>query len=260
MTNNNSNKISIRSTFNNNFNVVFANTEYLLNIAHRIRYEVFSVELAYFDKNKFGDCYETDKNDSVSQQCLVKVKSDDIYAGCVRLVAGIKNGQRNQLPFERYYGDGFFKSDAIDITTLDPSSYGELSRAAIITQYRRDKQSHFSDTAVTERIATSSREERRNYPLISLGLYLASAVMGLNSGYERVFAMMEPRLARQLRMYGIHFDQLAPVVMDKNIPAAYKRAAFQITKQALLEGINPDIGSLISDISADLAYQGYAHE
>ncbi len=118
MAKNTSNNISIRSVFNKNFDVVYVNTKQLLNIAHRIRYDVFSVELAYFNKNEFEHYYEVDSNDAVSQQCLVKVRADDVYAGCIRLVAAINNGQRNRLPFESYYGEGFFKSDTLDITHL----------------------------------------------------------------------------------------------------------------------------------------------
>ncbi len=80
--------------------------------------------------------------------------------------------------------------------------------------------------------------------------------MGIDGGYERIFAMMEPSLARQLHLYGINFEQIAPVINNQDIPAAYKRAAFQITKQSLLDGINPNLKSLIQDISANLAHQG----
>jgi hypothetical protein len=48
-------------------------------------------------------------------------------------------------------------------------------------------------------------EDKRQLPSIALGLYLAAASIGLDAALESVFAMMEPRLARQLMRFGIRF-------------------------------------------------------
>ena len=213
--------------FKDSFQVVPVNRHELLEKVHNIRYEVFSKELCYFDEKKFPNHYEVDEHDQVSQQCLIKSKSKDLYVGCVRLVSGMRNGQRNRLPFESYYGDNHFCSEVVDIKELNPSSYGEISRAAVIS---------------TDRSSS----------LVGFGLYLASAVMGLNSGYERVFCMMEPRLARRLRIYGINFTQIAPIVEKKDKPAAYKRAAYQITRKELLEGVPSEVSTLIEEIRNSL--------
>jgi len=255
--NNNKKTPSIRDAFNQYFEVVPAHSRELLEIAHRIRYEVFSKELGYFDKEQFPDRYEVDENDSISQQCLIKVKSRSLYAGCVRLVPGIRDGQRNRLPFESYYGDKPFSSEFVDFCDLDPSSYGELSRAAVIPHFRRRRSDHDGASAINTKVKPVQQQERRSYPLIGFGLYLASAVMGLNNGYERVFCMMEPRLARRLRIYGINFTQIAPVVEKQDKLAAYKRAAFQITHDELIEGVNPDVSALIKDIRNSFELQLY---
>ena len=243
--------------FNHYFKVVPANTYELLEKVHNIRYEVFSKELGYFDEEAFTEHYEVDENDLVSQQCLIKLKSRNLYVGCVRLVSGILDGQRNQLPFESYYGDKSFSSDDVNIMDLDPSSYGEISRMAVISSFRSMRIDTNEILALHSKVKSIQHEDR-NFPLIGFGLYLASAAMALNIGYERVFCMMEPRLARRLQIYGINFTQIAPIVENKDKPAAYKRAAYQITRKELLEGIPLEITALIEDIRNSLEFQTYS--
>jgi N-acyl amino acid synthase of PEP-CTERM/exosortase system len=90
--------------------------------------------------------------------------------------------------------------------------------------------------------------EKRHSPHIALGLYLAAASIGLETGLDGVFAMMEPRLCRHLRRYGIRFQQ-AGGVMDYH----GERAAYYITRKQLLEGLHPEIQMLLDMIHHDLA-------
>ena len=65
-------------------------------------------------------------------------------------------------------------------------------------------ESYFLETAVGDISAPNAEdiEDKRQLPSIALGLYLAAASIGLDAALESVFAMMEPRLARQLTRFG----------------------------------------------------------
>lgn len=237
-----SNSVSLRASFHQYFAVVPAETEELLHETFKIRYQVYCEELGYEDKNSFRDQEEVDGFDPVSQHCLLLHKSSNIYAGSIRLVSAVKN----RLPFESLYGVHAFRSESIDFRQLDPLTYAEISRIAVISHFRRRKDEQNTPAGVIPE-PESHETERRSFPLIAFGLYLSAAGMGLNSGLERVFAMMEPRLARRLRIYGINFQQIGPEIEHRG-----KRAPFQITRAQLSQGIAADISGLLSDISLAL--------
>ncbi len=229
---------SLRASFHEYFAVVPTHTEELLHETFKIRYQVYCEELGYEDKDNFGNGEEVDAFDSVSQHSLLLHKSSDIYAGSIRLVSAVEN----RLPFESLYGTDAFRSESIDFRQLDPLTYAEISRIAVTSHFRRRKDEKNTPAGVIPE-PESHESERRSFPLIAFGLYLSAAGMGLNSGLERVFAMMEPRLARRLRIYGIKFQQIGPAIDHRG-----KRAPFQITRAELSQGIAPDISGLLSDI------------
>ncbi len=237
-----SNSDTLRASFHQYFAVVPTHTEELLNETFKIRYQVYCEELGYEDKSSFRDQRELDEFDPVSQHCLLLHKTTNIYAGSIRLVSAAKN----RLPFESLYGSGAFCSDSIDFRQLDPLSYAEISRIAVISHFRRRKDEQNTPAGVIP-APEANPTERRSFPLIAFGLYLSAAAMGLNSGLERVFAMMEPRLARRLRIFGIKFQQIGPIIEHRG-----KRAPFQITRAGLSQGIAADIAGLLSDISLAL--------
>ena len=238
-----SNSVSLRDSFHQYFAVIPADTEELLHETFKIRYQVYCEELGYEDKSGFRDQREFDEFDPVSQHCLLLHKTSTIYAGSIRLVSAA----RNRLPFESLYGAGAFRSEIVDLRQLDPLSYAEISRIAVISHFRRRKDERNTPAGIIPD-PELHQTERRSFPLIAFGLYLSAAAMGLNNGLERVFAMMEPRLARRLRIYGINFQQIGPITEHRG-----KRAPFQITRDGLSQGITTDISGLLSDISLALA-------
>ena len=66
------------------------------------------------------------------------------------------------------------------------------------------------------------------------------------AGLDGVFAMMEPRLARHLRRFGIIFQQMGDVV-DYHGP----RAAFYISRKTLLTYLEPEVKKLLDTYIAE---------
>jgi N-acyl amino acid synthase of PEP-CTERM/exosortase system len=152
---------------------------------------------------------------------------------------------RRPLPFEQVC-EGTIDKKIIDLNTLNPNSYGEISRLAVIANFRRRAgELEVPYPLVQEGLPElgNAENERRSFPHIALGLYLSAAAIGLNLGMERAFAMMESRLARRLHIYGIHFEQIGTEVEHRG-----KRAPFQITKAKLYAHLNNDIRGLLDDI------------
>lgn len=92
-----------------------------------------------------------------------------------------------------------------------------------------------------------SQTERRRFPHIALGLYLAAATAGLAKGMDGVYAMMEPRLARHLRFAGIKFIQVGDAIEFQG-----KRAPFYITRQSLFQNLVRPLRGLLFAIGDDL--------
>ena len=89
--------------------------------------------------------------------------------------------------------------------------------------------------------------ERRVFPHIALGLYLAAASIGLLSGLSSVFVMMEPRLARRLRYFGINFQLIGELVDYHGM-----RGPFRITREGLFADLSQEIQNLLDVVSDDI--------
>jgi len=232
-------------SFHEYFKAVPATNDRLKNEVFRIRYEVYCEELGYEDTNQFPDGLEHDSYDPHSLHCLLWHKSSEQFAGCVRLAKTSPSLNNQKLPFEITCGDKVDQS-IVNINQLPNESYGEISRLAVRSAFRKRAGEKNTPFGVIPD-AGPEIEERRSFPLIAFGLYLAAAASGLNSGLERAFAMMEPRLARRLRIFGINFEQIGEAIDHRGL-----RAPYQITEEGLYRRMPEDLKLLLDDIRHDV--------
>ena len=232
----------------NCFKVIPASTDALKNEVFRIRYDVYCEELGYEDTKKFPDKLEQDSYDAHSLHYLLWHKSSEQFAGCVRLAKTAPGLNNQKLPFELTCNDTLDRS-IIDISQLPANSYAEISRLAVRSAFRR--RSGEKDSTSDGVILQANIEDRRSFPSIAFGLYLAAAASGLNANLERVFAMMEPRLARLLRISGIHFEQIGKAIEHRSL-----RAPYQITEVGFYEHMPENIKLLLDDIREDIEAAG----
>lgn len=239
------NNETISNLFDSYFSVIPANSEKLIEIVYNIRHQVYCEELGYEEQR--SDEQETDEHDPHSLHCLLFHKSSQTYAGCVRLVLADNNNPSTPLPLENIF-EGNLNSDFSTMDEQSRSKYGEISRLAITAKFRR-RRGESSGISID----ASNGDERRRFPSIALGLYIAITAMGLKQGLDGVFAMMEPRLARQLHRFGFHFDQIGEAVEHRGL-----RAPFFISRTALFDNLKPEFLELLNNIQTSIS-EGTPH-
>jgi N-acyl amino acid synthase of PEP-CTERM/exosortase system len=233
--------------FRRYFQVVRADTEALRQAAFRIRYQVYCTEMGFEAPENFPDAMEQDEYDHRAMHVLLRHLPSGEYAGCVRLIQDLPGDPRELFPFERFCGHSL-RRNLIDPARLPRNSFGEISRLAVRGQFRRRPGEQASPHGVSaEDSIGHTPEQRRIIPHIALGLYLAGATMGLMQGLSGVFVMMEPRLARHMRRYGIVFRQAGQIVDYHGL-----RGPFYISRRDLFKHLKPEVRDLLDAITADL--------
>lgn len=236
---------AVSSRFHEYFLPMLANTAEQREQAFRIRYEVYCREFGFERAEEHPDGMESDDYDAQSVHCLLVHQPSNRAAGCVRLVLPDPKDPHAPLPFEQHCMNSLDRAVA-DPLLANRMAIGEISRLAVISEFRRRHNEQRSPEGDTE-AASYSLIEQRHFPFIAVGLYLSAASTGMLGGLEGVFAMMEPRLARHLSRYGIRFTQVGQVI-DYHGP----RAPFYITRDDLLHGLKPEISALLDAITSDL--------
>jgi N-acyl amino acid synthase of PEP-CTERM/exosortase system len=233
------NDISIASLFNNYFEVIPANTDKLIEKVYHIRHQVYCEELGFEDKK--ANHLEFDEYDLRSSHCLLFHKASQSYAGCARLILADGHDPEAKFPFEVTTGDllnwDFNNPDHLR------RKYGECSRVAITSQFRRRRGETNTPDGGSEAIENSQMDARRRFPSVALGLYLASTAIAIEKELEGVFVIMELRLARQLRRLGFMFEQVGDAVKHRG-----ERAPFIINISEIPNTLKPDYLQLLNHI------------
>ena len=240
-------KIDLVSPYHDYFQLVPADTEELRKEVYRIRYDVYCEELGWEDASAHTDGMESDNYDQWSRHCLLLHKPSSSFAGCVRLVRATPDTDHPSIPLEEHCREAL-DPELLDIRSLPRNSFGEISRLAIRAEFRRRPGEKETPGGTGKEPPKLHPSQRRRFPHIALGLYLGAASIGLGEGLEGVFAMMEPRLARHLRLTGIRFQQVGKV-MEYHGP----RAPFYIDRAGLFSNLRPELLELLQAIESDLS-------
>jgi N-acyl amino acid synthase of PEP-CTERM/exosortase system len=256
--------VTLDSLINNfycHFKLVVANTNKLREEVYKIRYKVYCQELNYESEENCRNGMEQDIYDRSSIHCLLLHRSSGLYAGCVRLVlpaplkaADCQGGfpqsilfkTEANLPFERVFGHSS-QSNSSKLRNLQRYSFGEVSRLAVTSEFRKRN----GEGQTTQRLSDEQLElvenERQYFPLISLGLCLAATSMGMEVGLDGAFTIMQPRLARHLRSFGINFCQIGDLVEFRG-----QRGLFQISLEAVLRSMKASTYELFQVLRSDV--------
>lgn len=205
----------------------------------RLRYAVYCEELRYEDAAAFPDGEETDAYDAHCDFVLVRHRASGRPAGCMRLVANVA-----RLPFEPACAGRLHPDFAADLERTRAASC-EVSRLAVHQDFRRRRGEAAPSGGSVEAAARS--HDDRQYPLIAMGLFLSAAALFLDSAHERVWVMMEPRLARLLSGCGLRFTAAGEVVEHHG-----RRGPFRITRPEVLPNLRDDARELLDRLRAAL--------
>jgi N-acyl amino acid synthase of PEP-CTERM/exosortase system len=237
---------SLAQAFNQFFEIVPANTDTLRDVVYRIRYQVYCHELHFEDEANYPDGRELDEFDAHSAHCLLRHRPSGEFAGCVRLVLNEPGIEGPQLPLEQHCSDSLDKT-AIDLSKLDRSTFAEVSRLAVAGRFRRRPGEAESAHGVTEESIAMTLPERRVFPHIALGLYLAAGAMSLRRGLDIAVVMMEPRLARHMKYFGIEYRKAGDVINYHGL-----RGPYYCLLKDNLNKLKPEIRDLLSVVSEQL--------
>jgi len=187
-------------------NIYPANNKILKESAFIIRYQVYCKEFGFEKIHEGEPARETDEYDAQSKHCLLIHKPTNRPIGCARLVMPNPLRPEQPLPFERYC------SHAIDKNIFDPDEFlpgqiVEFSRIAVIEEFRRRAFSN-QNRPMQQRVTTPQDRRYSNFPVIPVSLFLASLSMLISSEADYGLAMMEPKLVRLLRRFGIIFESV----------------------------------------------------
>lgn len=238
----------ILNNFKRYFSLVYADNDQLRKQVYKIRYDVFCDELN-LEKNCPKDI-EKDEFDAYAHHFLLKHKRSGEYAGTVRFVLPANNGISLPLPFEKYCL-GAVNRSIIDPDDLIQGSYGEVSRLAVPASFRKRAGEQGKPFTVNETPSPCiTEEDRRQFPNISVSLYLACAAFFVHKQIDYTFVMAEPRLARCLARVGIVLDQAGEITDYHG-----QRAPFYISQKKLATHLKPEVKPLFNYIKKEVIRQ-----
>ncbi len=237
---------NISSHFSFYFAPQIANDPLLLDKVFSMRHDVYCEELHFLEETP--DKRERDSFDDHAWHCMLQHKSTKDFAGTVRMV--YSNSPDELLPLEKFCPDSIGE-DQIHPDNFRRDEICEISRLAVPAHFRRRNTDNVKGAATgTINQDSYSEKELRCFPFIAVGLYLTAASMALDSGREHCFVMMEPRLARSLRLVGISFIQIGPAIEYHG-----RRAPYYINGDLLMRSLTPGFQKMLKNIRRELHRQ-----
>lgn len=242
-------RLSIVQGFSDYFDIRLANTPALKQTSYQIRHQVYCEELGW--EPETGDKVETDPYDDHSLPLLLYHKVSKTYAGTMRLVVPPTDEPGRPLPFEVLYGTSLH-TDVIDLATVSRSSIGEISRLCVPGSFRRragEKNKPFVLNDMSG-LDLHSAEDQRNFPKISVGLYIGVIALTKLLDLPHIFVVTEPRLMRRLQWLGIPTEQAGDDIEHRGT-----RALFYLDREYVLENLKPEMRALLTLLEEQLATQ-----
>jgi N-acyl amino acid synthase of PEP-CTERM/exosortase system len=196
--------------FREYFQNVPVDTDELKQEVYKLRYQVYCLETGFEDPNDFPDRLERDAYDERSEHYLIRHKSSNEFAATTRLILPDLNSPHGIFPIEEHCK--IEKRDLID--EIDPAQIGEVSRFCVSKNFKRRKGEPGTLAGIPTFTPTPSfsEDERRSFPLITLGLITCLMKISLKHGIFYWYAVMEPALIRFLSQLGINFTAIGPAV------------------------------------------------
>ena len=238
--------LSLFDDFEHQFSVIYAGTEELKREAYAIRHHVLNKDLGIEQPKKYGmdiDCY-----DAYSHHLLLKHRTSDRYAGTIRLIT--PQITRQKLPIQ---DEGVQEqwASSYDLDSLLFNTFSEVSKLAVTSEFhqRKSDQHPLSETLRPNTKQNLSPSATRDFPKITMGLYLAAIALARQLFHDHVFAVMPPMLFKKLRGYGLLFDTASRVFENAGPKAVYHLNMEQGVR------IAPTIYGLNDTISNQLASQ-----
>ncbi len=217
---------------------------------YRIRHEVYCRDLGWEPVRDDG--LEQDEFDAQSIHCLLRRKGTGEPVGCTRLILRRPGPGSEPLPFE-HHCDKALHRHLVDPAALPPEQQAEVSRLAVMRNYRQRKGEQDSAVALSDD-DFASRGPQSRFPYIPVGLYLGVASIAQRLGREYVFVLTEPRLARHFSRIGFAIDTVGDAIEHRGL-----RAPSLLRASQFMAHLRASIHPLYDVIDASVAAAFAAH-
>lgn len=207
--------LQLHKHFNTYFKVVPALTPELVREAQKIRHTVYGAELGWEPVNEEG--LEKDEHDEHSLHCLLMALRNQQYIGCVRLVLP-HGGPSSGLPIQELCQGKLIQGHP-DLQAAARREIAEVSRLAIIADYRRRKNEQGKPIAMAEQ--DYDRSGRRRFPYIPVGLYIGMLKIAECHGIKSLYFVTEPLLAAHFSKLGGKLTPIGEPIEHRGIRKPY---------------------------------------
>ena len=223
---------NLKENFAKYFAVEAAVDEAMKHEVYRVRHAVYCQELGYEATNP--DHEETDGFDAHSLQIALRAQASGRIVGCVRLVQTDPEDVTKPLPFE-HLCETVIDRSIIDPACIDRRRMVEISRLAVLSDYRKRKGDSGGPLAMSEE-DMGTRDQPR-FPYIPVGLYLGLLAAAELHDIEHLFTLTEARLARHLSALGfrIHLIGRAIEHRGKRVPSVIYRTELMAHLPAFMQ-------------------------
>jgi N-acyl amino acid synthase of PEP-CTERM/exosortase system len=241
-------KETLAEHFHKYFSICIADTIDLKKEVFKLRYDVYCAELEYEKHCPINS--EKDSFDEYSTHVLIKHRTSEIYAGCVRVVTPPPHNPKALLPFEVNCSQSFDFKRASFLREGKNVSIGEVSRLAVLSMFRQRANEAKSPDGINPELFSSEicKEGIRYFPYIAVSLYFAATSIVRYNRIKYALVMMETRLARLLRLSGINFIKLGDTVEYHG-----QRALFYI-EPTFIDSLKPELQELYKWVDQQLRH------
>jgi N-acyl amino acid synthase of PEP-CTERM/exosortase system len=192
-------RLNLADNFNRFFEIAPARSDTQKDEVFFIRHDVYARELGFEPVRP--DQREIDAYDAHADHCLMRTsEAAHRLVGCARIVLTDPAAPNDLLPFEKSCANSLFR-DQIDPSQLPRDRVAEVSRLAVISDFRRRRGEDHREVAIDVR--DFGDEQQPRFPYIPVGLYMASVIMALQRNIEYLFTLTEPRLAEHFAKLGV---------------------------------------------------------
>lgn len=199
--------INLGKTFTEYFEIVPALSDALRDEVYGIRHQVYCEELAFEPQRP--DRREYDEYDAHSLHLLIRSVKSDKFIGCTRIVRARAEDPHFPLPFEKTCAAALDRS-IVDPARLPRDTIAEISRLAVIAQFRKRKEDAKSPLSISDKDFGTPKQPR--FPYIPVGLYLGTIELARLNGIRTLFVLTEQRLANHFRKFGVDIKTIGTPV------------------------------------------------
>ncbi len=193
-------RLNLGDSYKQYFEIAPALDDARINDVFFIRHDVYARELGFEPVRE--DQREIDKYDYRSLHCLVRTAdTSSRLAGCARLVLTDPADPHAPLPFEVTCKNTLDRS-IIDPAKLPRGRIAEVSRLAVMSEFRRRKGEQHSEAGISD--TDFGEREQPRFPYIPVSLYVGALAMAKRQGIDIIFTLTEPRLAEHFAKLGVN--------------------------------------------------------